>query len=346
MRLQLKPALRRAWRGPGTVQIGVSPRHGTVLEGLTEGDALLLDRLRHGVDPDRISGGPGPAAAPERSLELVRLLHEAGVLVPARAGRAALARVGPSRERLAADASVWSVVHPPAGDGWEVLARRACRHVAVLGAGRTGTTLAVTLAAAGVGRVSIGDPRPVAAADVAPAGHAEPDIGRRRQDSAADAVRRFGAAGAAAGHHPDLAVLVDHTVADAGRADRLLSADTAHLSVVIRDADALVGPLVRPGQGPCLRCLDLHRGDRDPAWPQVLAQLLRPVPGAGPEPEETATAALVAGLAALQVLGHLDGLARPAATGATLEVELPDGLVSRRPWPAHPRCGCHWPPAA
>jgi hypothetical protein len=21
-------------------------------------------------------------------------------------------------------------------------------------------------------------------------------------------------------------------------------------------------------------------------------------------------------------------------------------LVARRPWPAHPRCGCHWPPSS
>jgi hypothetical protein len=32
--------------------------------------------------------------------------------------------------------------------------------------------------------------------------------------------------------------------------------------------------------------------------------------------------------------------------GATLEIELPDGLIARRSWPAHPGCGCHWPPRA
>jgi hypothetical protein len=57
-------------------------------------------------------------------------------------------------------------------------------------------------------------------------------------------------------------------------------------------------------------------------------------------PEETASALLAASLAALQVLGHLDGRRRPAALAATLEVELPDGLVSRRPWSPHPSCGC------
>jgi hypothetical protein len=45
------------------------------------------------------------------------------------------------------------------------------------------------------------------------------------------------------------------------------------------------------------------------------------------------------------VLALLDGLTTPAADGATLEIELPDGLVGRREWPAHPRCGCNWSPS-
>ena len=142
---------------------------------------------------------------------------------------------------------------------------------------------------------------------------------------------------------PDLVVLIEHGAADAAAAGRLVSADQPHLSVVIREDDIVVGPLVRPGSGPCLRCLDLHRGDRDPAWPSVLAQLLRPTSGT-PQPEETAASILGAGLAALQVLAQLDGVAEPATAGATLEIELPDGLIARRSWPPHPACGCHWPP--
>src|SRR4029450_3944781 len=129
--------------------------------------------------------------------------------------------------------------------------------------------------------------------------------------------------------------------ADAAAADALVSGDVPPLSVVIRDDDVVVGPFVRPGRGPCLRCLDQHRGDRDPVWPSVLAQVLGPGPGTL-EPEESAVSTLAAGLAALQVLTHLDGVTAPAAEGATLEIELPDGLVGRRTWPAHPRCGCHW----
>jgi hypothetical protein len=159
-------------------------------------------------------------------------------------------------------------------------------------------------------------------------------------------------------------VLVDRLAADAAATGMLLREDVAHLSVVVQEGRTLVGPLVRGQAGPCLRCLDLHRRDRDPQWPRVLEQLLASARRAGGVsagraggaaavarrglrgPEEAASAALAGSLAALQVLTHLDGHAVPAAVGATLEVELPDGLVSRRPWPAHPSCGCSWPPPA
>jgi bacteriocin biosynthesis cyclodehydratase domain-containing protein len=293
----------------------------------------------------------GDGADSARRRELIRLLTEAEVLVGLGTGSPTRDRLGPAAGRLSPDAAIWSVVHPQVDDGWGLLAARAARHVVIAGAGRLGSTLAATLAAAGVGRLTVSDPRRVTAADLAPGGASSPDLGNRREEAALDAVRRFGGQGGRtssapdrwAEGRPDLVVLIQHGAADASVAGHLLSADLPHLSVVIREDDVLVGPLVRPGNGPCLRCLDLHRGDRDPAWPSVLAQLLGPS-SAGPEPEETALSTLAAGLVALQVLAQLDGISEPATVGATLEIELPDGLIARRSWPAHPRCGCHWPP--
>jgi bacteriocin biosynthesis cyclodehydratase domain-containing protein len=248
-------------------------------------------------------------------------------------------------------------VHEEAGDGWPLLAARTQRQVLISGAGRLGASLAAQLAASGVGQICLVDDGQVVAADLAPAGAQRADLGRNRQDAAADAVQRAGghacradsvtAAVSATGAGPiDIAVLIEYAVADAPAADPLLAADIPHLSIVIREDDVIVGPLVVPGTGPCLRCLDLHRSDRDPAWPSLLAQLLgdRSAGRAGQLTEESATAALASGLAALQVLAHLDGLTRPAAAGATLEIEPPDGLIARRTWPAHRACGCHWPP--
>ena len=408
MQLQIKPGLRRVWREAGALQIGLSRRRGTVVSGLTAADVPLLEQLRDGVDAavfEQVDEG----LTASRRRELTSLLSSAGVLVGTGVDRPSRESLGVAGERLAPDAAVWSVVHPDVGDGWRLLADRSTRRVVISGAGRLGSTLATTLAAAGVGEITISDQRRVTSADLAPGGANPPDLGRLREDAVKDAVRRFGGRATTTGVNglnglvgptgstrpagqskptkptspakptsateptapvrphglsaakapretgkaasgppdrpvrPDLIVLIEHGAADANAAGSLVSSDQPHLSVVIREDDVVVGPLVRPGRGPCLRCLDLHRGDRDPAWPSVLAQVLRPAPGT-PYPEETAASTLAAGLVALQVLAHLDGATEPASAGATLEIELPDGLIARRSWPAHPRCGCHWPP--
>ncbi|HVN10702.1 MAG TPA: hypothetical protein VMT69_01320, partial [Kineosporiaceae bacterium] len=211
--------------------------------------------------------------------------------------------------------------------------------------------LATVLAAAGVGRVRLVEQRPVRAADVGPGGAGVEDVGARAATAASRAAARLrpgGEDGSDDGRSPspagrsarpaDLVVLVRAAVADSASAAALLAAGVPHLSVVVRERGLVVGPLVVPGRGACLRCLDLHRADRDPAWPRVLAQLTgRASPTAN---EEAASAVLAASLAALQVLCHLDGRARAATVSATLEVGLPNGLASRRPWPPHPSCGC------
>jgi bacteriocin biosynthesis cyclodehydratase domain-containing protein len=305
--LQLKPGLLRVSRGQGAVQIGLAHAHGTILSGLLPDDLALLDRLGDGLDEAELTPAD-PDPRPERTARLRRLvgiLTESGALLRVRTGRAALSRLGPDADRLAADAAVWSLIHPDAADGWELLAARTHRTVEIRGEGRTASALAATLTAMGVGTVRCHAPW---------------------------------------GEHADLVVLMCRAAADAGAAQPLVARDVPHLVVVVRETSVQVGPLVDPGHGPCLRCLDLHRGDRDPQWPLVLAQLLSPRTTRAAPREETATARLAASLAALQVVGHLDGRRTPAAHGATLECDLPDGLVSRRPWPVHPACGCHWPP--
>ncbi|MBI4940207.1 MAG: TOMM precursor leader peptide-binding protein [Actinobacteria bacterium] len=296
MRIQLLPGLQRAWRGPTTLQLGVSPRRSVLLEGLTPADVRLVERLDGGLDPTELT-------APD---DLVALLRDAGALVPARAGRSARSVVG-RHEELEPDAATWALVHRGCGDGWDLLAARAARTVLVVGEGRVADAVATALTAAGIGTTD------------------------RRPRLTERGVPR-----------PACVVLVEPVVADSARAGDLGRRDVPHLSVVVREGDVVVGPLVRPGTDPCLRCLDLHRTALDPDWPGVLAQLLS---GPRDAPEETTVAALAGRLAALAVLTLLDGRTTPAACGATLEVELPDGLVTRRPWPAHPQCGCRWPPA-
>ena len=74
--------------------------------------------------------------------------------------------------------------------------------------------------------------------------------------------------------HPAVVVLVADIAIDPRRGDIWLQRGVPHLPVVTTGARAVVGPLVdgRP-RSPCLWCLDLHRSDRDDAWPTVMAQV-------------------------------------------------------------------------
>jgi hypothetical protein len=124
----------------------------------------------------------------------------------------------------------------------------------------------------------------VTSVDVGAAGYRLGDVGSLRVLVASRVLRDVAPdvrTEPAAGTVPDVVVLVERDVADPAAGLALVTAGLTHLSVVVREADALVGPLVVPGAGPCLRCVDLHRGDVDDCWPTVAAQLAGRATGAG-----------------------------------------------------------------
>jgi hypothetical protein len=90
---------------------------------------------------------------------------------------------------------------------------------------------------------------------------------------------------------PDLVVIASGRPLDSGLVAGLQQAGLPHLVVGVRDATAVVGPLVVPGRTACLHCTDLHRTDRDPAWPLLAAQLTTPPPSAPSRPSPSWTAA-------------------------------------------------------
>lgn len=139
-----------------------------------------------------------------------------------------------------------------------------------------------------------------------------------------------------------LAVLcaADAIAPDQGRAWQ--AAGVPQLPVVLREGEVVIGPLVRPGHSACLRCLDLHRSDRDRAWPSILTQLASPTHelarrvDAGPA-VATTVAALVA-MIALECLRGEDGV-----VGVSWHVSLPLPQVCTRVWTQHPACDCTLP---
>ena len=139
-------------------------------------------------------------------------------------------------------------------------------------------------------------------------------------------------------------MLADALAADPRLVRDLQSAGVPHLPVRVRDGAGVVGPLVIPGLTSCLSCADLHRTDRDPAWPALAAQL-REVVGTADRPTLLATAALA--LSQMQqIIAGPAGLRRarprPATLDATLEVDVASQTIAARRWSRHPLCGC-WP---
>jgi hypothetical protein len=99
---------------------------------------------------------------------------------------------------------------------------------------------------------------------------------------------------------------------------------------------------VDPGRSACLRCVDLAKAERDPAWPLVLAQSANTRSGHGQQACDVVLAAATAALAASQALEFLDRAPDgtiPTVNG-TLELVLPDWQWHRRTWRPHHACIC------
>jgi bacteriocin biosynthesis cyclodehydratase domain-containing protein len=139
----------------------------------------------------------------------------------------------------------------------------------------------------------------------------------------------------AADDEPGLAVIVTHYAMEPERHGRWLRRDVPHLPVVFGDAEIRVGPLVEPGAGPCLSCLEHHRIDADPAWPAIAIQLLQRHSAT----ETVRNSLLVAALVAAMVDAFLRAGANPLSA-ASLLVDAASGSVSRRDHLPHARCGC------
>lgn len=335
----LRPGLRVLPRGDDEVQVGTDPRWAVRLVGLAPAEVHLWAQVDDTTDLTRL-----PARARAAGLDPVTVAATVDEL-----SRAGLTRARPDvttavHGPAAADAAAWSLLHPDAAGDAVVLAR-ADAVVGVVGLGPTGLGVARQLAAAGVGTLLLDDDTPVRSRDVTAGAHRWSDVGTPRAVASRRLLRDAAPGVRTDDDRPaDVVVLVERDAADPVRATRLMGEHVPHVSVVVRAADASVGPFVRPGVDPCLRCLDLHRTDADAAWPTVLGALTRHDDDRLAPGEVGVLASACAAVASAQVLALLAGTT-PSLCGVTVELALP-GLVPReRRWSAHPGCGCRTPPA-
>lgn len=338
MRPLVHPALTQVWRDPTTIQIGLDPARALVLGGVDAEEASVLRAIDGSRDEATLravatdAGGDGPAAD-----RIVEVLRSAGVVVDG--DRVATPdHAGDAEDPRAPDRASLGLLTGAADGGAGDLEARRDQWVEVRGAGRVGAAAARLLSAAGVGLTTVRDPAATTAQDVTPAGLGPHDVGQPRER----AVHRMLETTDEPLAEPSDPHLVILTPADGGITtdwDTLVGAGIPHLAARVVEVTGIVGPLVIPGRSSCLRCHDLHRTDRDAAWPKIVAQ------AGHRRPRVTACdvtlATEVAALAAQQALAYLDGYT-PAAVDGTVEISLPYGLPRRRSWRPHPSCGCTW----
>ena len=338
------PGLARLWRDAHTLQLGLDPTLAVLLDVADIRSARLLDLLA-GDQPERVvlTRARRLGIDPDHARAVLDTLHAAGLVVGAHtllppqlpdARRQRLTGEAVALALRAVEAVRSRAGHrPPA----QVLRRRAAARVVVTGRGRLAAPLAVALAQSGVGHVHADVSGRVAAAELGGGPLAADDVERPLREAIADAVTR---AAPDTRTHPvrrgaaalvvQLAYEQPVALLAAGHRQRR----QPHLAVTVREGTAIVGPFVPPTGGPCLNCLDLHRRDRDPAWPRLGAQLNAAVG----QPCTAATALAATGYATNEALVHLDG-GTPQTVGAAVEIDGA-GRIRRRAWPPHPACGC------
>ncbi|MBX6358065.1 MAG: ThiF family adenylyltransferase [Micromonosporaceae bacterium] len=360
----LLPGLRRLWRTPHLLQLGVDPDRAVVLELANPAVAKLLDLL-DGAHSERAvlarAARYGVSEADARAF--LETLCSAGLVVGAQAlmpGQLA----PPVRRRLTAEAAALALRTAgaparrpvPAGSRTaatpaQILRHRAAARVVVVGRGRLGPAVAVALAHAGIGQVNPALDGTVGPGDTLTAGLLAADLGRPRSAAVAEAIQRtVPGTDTRPIRRGEASFVVQTGMPGPARlhAARYARYRLAHLSATVRDGTAIVGPLVPPAGSPCLNCLDLHRSDRDPAWPALAAQLATTPADAAPggdEPCAAPTVLAAASFAVAEVLRYLDGRVAgsgwddPQTLGATVEIAAP-GRHRRRTWPPHPECDC------
>ena len=136
---------------------------------------------------------------------------------------------------------------------------------------------------------------------------------------------------------PDAAVLIGHYVLAPTAGGVWLRRDVPHLPVVFSDSGVQIGPLVTPGTGPCLHCLELHHRDADAAWPALASQLFGRSSAADAAPLSLEAAAQACRMVLAALSGNMSAQLRPTQS---LYIRADTGEREWREWAPHAECDC------
>jgi hypothetical protein len=147
-------------------------------------------------------------------------------------------------------------------------------------------------------------------------------------------VRLASSPRAAAEEECDLAIIVGSFVLAPDYFALWLRQDIPHLPVIVDDTAVTVGPVIEPGVGPCLHCINRYRVEADASWPAIATQLLGRRSAAESPLVASEAAALTSRVTARRI--------RDGAASVHLEwiLDIATGTVTTNERVPHPDCGC------
>lgn len=290
--MQIVAGLGVYWRTRDVLQIGLDPRVGVLVEGLSRPEqeiVTFLTRSRTAAEINTMAALKG--VSQERITAILGLLHRAGVLE-------GLAVPAPTGADSPAQHNMLPTVRTNSGSP-----SRAHHHVHIARLDCLGVEIGLRLAQLGVGTVSFSDTGTVHASDhplLWPNWH-----GVIREQAMTTVLRQLSPSTSTASEKPPGVVVFTGTHFIHPYLTRIcMDEGIPHLLAWEEEIDVCVGPLVEPQSSSCATCMFHNRISGDPAW-----NLLAPQAQAG-VPLATAgeSRALAAGIAVRSLLGFLDGL--------------------------------------
>lgn len=341
--LRINPHQTALWRDLNSLQIGSGQKR-VIFDSLSPAQERLIAALYRGIADKQL-----PQLLNDLGVEPEDGNHLVDSLQPLFLQNTKPMKSALSEEFVAgAFAEIIRASLLNSADGATVLMERKFRTVHIDDLSAPGLALTLGLASAGVGRVVTHDQSFVQDKDLGPSGYPTQLLGRTK----VDAVRALLASspnqmGVVQGHKLtarnleaiDCAAIIAHEAIEPRRYVQWLNRDVPHLALSFEVDHASVSPLIVPGRGPCLFCLEQARVNLDPSWPVIASQLIT----TKERLDDSASRLFCAGVAIQRILGHLDFVGAFGQTEKELvgyRLNLASGTIAEFRWTEHEACSC------
>jgi len=348
MVMRINPNQQPLWRTPYQMQLGTGSSS-VVLKELSTAQERLIAALYNGIADRQL---------PLISKQLGLSSEQTSEVISAVGDLLLLENPGQQQNKKLDDSFISSafaeiirasLLHST--DGESVLLSRSDRTVHIEELGHPGLSVALGLAAAGIGNLISHDDHLVDAKDLGPTSYPSQLMGRPRLDAlrsllAASPNQALVSTGKKLSEAKlqkiDCAVLISHQATEPKRYSTWVNRDIPHLLISFEADKVSVSPMIIPGQTACLFCLEKMRTDQDEKWPVIATQLI----SSSKRFDDSASTYFAAGVVIQKILARLDRvsgfeLAQENLIGFNLELQT--GIVTQLAWPKHADCGCQTP---